>query len=88
MTSADQRTTRRVRVLYFAMLREQAGCAEETVGTAADTAAELYDELGKRHRFALRRADLRVAVNGDLVGWEAPLGDGAEVVFLPPFAGG
>jgi molybdopterin converting factor small subunit len=44
--------------------------------------------LRDRHSFTLSAERLRVAVNGNLCGWQEPLPDGAEVVFIPPFAGG
>ena len=77
-----------VRVLYFAMLREQAGCNEEAVTTPATTPAALYEELQRKHAFTLSAERLRVAVNGDFTRWNAPLGEGDLVVFIPPFAGG
>lgn len=77
-----------VQVQYFAMLRDEAGCGEETVATMASTAAALYDELRSRRGFTLDRARLRVALNGDFAAWDSPLVDGARVVFMPPFAGG
>ncbi len=77
-----------VQVQYFAMLREQAGCGEETIATAADTPAALYEELRSRRGFTLARERVRVALNGEFSSWETPLIDGARVVFMPPFAGG
>ena len=77
-----------LRVRFFAILREEAGCGETEVETAATTAAALYAELRDRHSFTLSAERLRVAVNGNLCGWQEPLPDGAEVVFIPPFAGG
>ena len=77
-----------VHVQYYAVLREQAGASEERVATAAATPASLYDELQARHGFHLARAQLRVAVDGEFADWQAPLADGARVVFIPPVAGG
>ena len=77
-----------VRVRYYAMLREQAGCEEEAVATSAATAAALFDELRRRHGFTLSTGQLRVAVNGEFSRWGAPLAADALVVFIPPFAGG
>jgi molybdopterin converting factor subunit 1 len=77
-----------VRVRYFAILREQSGLDEETVTTAAPTAAELYDELRARHGFVLARERLRVAFNDDFRAWTTPLQDGDTLVFIPPVAGG
>jgi len=76
------------RVLYFASLRDAAGCdAEEAESTHAD-ARLLYAQLRERHGFTLRTESLRLAVNGELVNWERRLADGDEVVFLPPVSGG
>ena len=78
----------RVRLRYYAVLREQAGCGEEAVETAAVDIAGLYDELARRHGFSLGRDRLKVAVNAEFTGWSQPLAEGDEVVFIPPVAGG
>lgn len=78
----------RIHVQYYAVLREQAGRSEELVETTASTASALYDELRARHPFHLARAQLRVAIDGEFATWDAPLADGARVVFIPPVAGG
>jgi molybdopterin converting factor subunit 1 len=77
-----------VHVQYYAVLREQAGLSDERVSTAAATPAALYDELRTRHGLTLARAQLRVAIDGEFADWQAPLKDGARVVFIPPVAGG
>jgi sulfur-carrier protein len=76
-----------VTVLYFASLRDRAGRESETA-VPGGTAAELYDALRERHGFALPRAQLRVAVNGELAPWSRPLAAGDEVAFIPPVSGG
>lgn len=77
----------RVRVRYFASLRDAAGCDEEQVDAAGGLAA-LYEALAARHGFRLPRERLRVAVNGDFAPWDATLAEGDEVVFIPPVSGG
>lgn len=77
-----------VHVQYFALLREQRGLAAETLTTDATDAATLYERLRAEHRFTLPADRLRVAINNDFVPWPAPLIDGAQVVFIPPVAGG
>jgi molybdopterin converting factor subunit 1 len=77
-----------VRVRYFAILREQRGLDEESIATAAATAAELYEELRVRHRFTLPAERLRVAVNDEFGSWGAAVRDGDALVFVPPVAGG
>jgi molybdopterin converting factor subunit 1 len=83
--SAD---VRKVRVQYFAVLREQAGRGEETLATEAHSPAELYESLKASHGLKLPRAVLRVAVNEEFCDWDRPLVDGDHVVFIPPVAGG
>jgi len=78
----------RVRVQYFALLREQAGRSDEALATHARTPHELYTELRARHAFTLPPELLRVAVNDEFGEWAQPLVDGDSVVFIPPVAGG
>lgn len=77
-----------VHIQYFAVLRERAGLSQETVGTTAATAGELYDELAARHPFNLPRSMLRVAINDEFADWSRRLGAGDRIVFIPPVAGG
>lgn len=78
---------RRVRVEYFALLREHAGCRYEEVSTQAATAGGLFAELEARHGFP-RLPSLKVAINEEFRDWDSPLSDGDTVVFIPPVAGG
>ncbi|MCC7257579.1 MAG: MoaD/ThiS family protein [Gammaproteobacteria bacterium] len=77
----------RIRVEYFAVLRERAGRASEQVDTAAATTGELFRELEARHGFP-RLPSLKVAVNAEFADWNRRLVDGDCVVFIPPVAGG
>jgi molybdopterin-guanine dinucleotide biosynthesis protein A len=79
---------RRIEVQYFALLREQAGRARESLETAARTPAELYAELQARYGFSLPADMLRVAVNDEFGEWTQPLVAGDRIVFIPPVAGG
>ena len=78
----------RVKLQYYAILREQAGRQSETVDTTAATPAALYAELAARHGFRLPASQLKVAVNAAFSDWEQRLEDGDEIVFIPPVAGG
>jgi molybdopterin converting factor subunit 1 len=78
----------RLRLRYFASLREAAGRAAESIETAAATPAALYAELAERHGFRLSQAQLQVAVTSAFANWDRPLADDDEVVFIPPVAGG
>lgn len=79
---------RTIHIQYFAMLREQRGCAEERVQTAAPSPSELYLELQNRHALTLPVDSLKVAINGTYSAWDTPLHCGDEVVFIQPVAGG
>lgn len=79
-------------VLYFAWVRERIGMPKERVDTAATTVADLVEELRAREeRYAAAFADLsalRVAVDQELVDFDAPLAGVREVAFFPPMTGG
>ena len=81
-------TLRKIRVQYYALLREQAGRSEEALTTGARTPRELYQELRERYPFTLAPESLRVAVNAEFGEWTQPLAEGDAVVFIPPVAGG
>ena len=78
----------RLKLLYFASLRDAAGVAAEDVETGAADLAALYDAARARHGFALPRGRLRVAVDGAFADWAAAPREGSEVAFIPPVSGG
>jgi molybdopterin converting factor subunit 1 len=78
----------RYRLLYFASLCDAAGCSEESIASDATNLRTLYEELATRHGFTFTPDRLRVAINGAFTGWDHPLADNDEVVFLPPVSGG
>ena len=84
----DPVTQGTITIHYFARLREEAGCTEESVQTQAATARALYEEVRSRHGFGLSMETLKVAVNDRMSDWDAPLQDGDAVLFIPPVAGG
>jgi len=80
-----------VKVLYFASLKEALGVGGESVELPADvaTVGALRDWLVAQGRDKLSSAKhLRCAVNQELTGLEAPVGEGDEVAFFPPVTGG
>jgi sulfur-carrier protein len=81
-----------IEVLYFAWVRERIGLPRERLETRAATVAELVEELRAREdRYAAAFADLtalRVAVDQELVSFDAPLAGAREVAFFPPMTGG
>ena len=79
-------------VLYFAWVRERIGLPKERIETAAATVADLVEELKAREeRYEAAFADLRslrVAVDQELTGFDAPLAGVREVAFFPPITRG
>ncbi len=82
----------KLRVLYFAWLRERIGIGREEVETEAATVADLVAELRAREdRYDLAFSDMeavRCAVDQVLVELDGPLAGAAEVAFFPPMTGG
>lgn len=78
----------KVRVRYFAMLRDAAGVAFEDVAGDFASPAELWAHLAGRRAFPLGPAEVRVSVNAVYVSFDAALRDGDEVAFIPPVSGG
>ena len=81
-------TTRTIRVFYFAILREKAGCGEEQVTTSAESARDLFQELAARYEFGIEVDRLKVVINEVFSDWSSPLSDGDTIAFVPPVAGG
>lgn len=82
----------KLRILYFARLRERFGVAEESVDFPGRTAADLVAQLHARggawaEELAAGRA-FRMAVNQDIVALDAVLPDHAEIAIFPPVTGG
>ena len=83
-----------MRVLYFAWVRERAGCAAEDVapGAGVTTVSDLADflaQLSPGHAAAFAdRTRLRVAVNQEQAGFDSPVAANDEVAFFPPLTGG
>lgn len=77
-----------VTVEYFAAFREQAGMAREVVAIAPQTVADLFGNLASAHGFRDPQSRCKVAVNDELVSWDATVADGDRVLFFPPVAGG
>lgn len=75
-------------VRYFALFREQTGCASETVEWPGGTAAELFQMMSEKHAALKTEAAALVAVNDEMTGWETLLDEGDVVLFFPPVAGG
>ena len=79
---------KRVRVRLFAAFREAAGLEVTDVSTHARSVGELFSELAERLDGLRHEPAALVAVNDDMVSWDAGFEDGDEVLFFPPVAGG
>lgn len=77
-----------VTVRYFAVLRDRRGLGEETLSTECDTIGDFIRELVVRYRLDLAPALIRAAQDGSFVDDSTPLRDGAQIVLVPPVAGG
>ena len=79
-------------VLYFAWVRERVGHPKEKIDTNPATVMDLVNQLRAREpRYEAAFADLdalRVAVDQELTGFDAPLNGAREVAFFPPMTGG
>ena len=82
----------KIRLRYFASLREALGASENVDMPAGSTVSALRDMLlarGGRHAELLARGRaVRCALNQVLCEESAGLSDGAEVAFFPPVTGG
>ena len=83
-----------VKVLYFARLREDLGCAEEAielppgVNTVAGLRAHLMARGSAWRQGLAQGRALQVAVNQDMAQPGTPVKPGDEVAFFPPVTGG
>lgn len=82
----------KIRVKYFASIREAIGQGSESLDTAAASLGALRDELiarGPAYADSLARGKaVRLALNQVMVDESAALTDGSEVAFFPPVTGG
>ncbi len=83
----------KVKILYFASLREAVGCSSETLELAQgiDTLGALRAHLAERgggwQALGAGR-NVRAAQNQRMVGGDAALALGDEIAFFPPVTGG
>jgi molybdopterin converting factor subunit 1 len=80
----------KIRLLFFAVLRDIAGRSEDVIDVPEGTrAGDVWQLLRDRHA-ALRDyvQPPMIAINESYVSADEPLRDGDELAFIPPVAGG
>jgi molybdopterin synthase catalytic subunit len=79
-----------IRVLFFGVLKELAGTADESVTLAANaTVGDLLSQLeGRSPRLKSVLPSVAMSVNEEYAGPDAKLKPGDEVALLPPVSGG
>ena len=82
-----------VKILFFAGLREALGTGTEALALPADVATvgglrDLLAARGEPWAALATTRNLRVAVNQQMVGFDAAVKAGDEVAFFPPVTGG
>ena len=80
--------SKRITVRYFASFRENAGVSKETVELDTATAGDVFELTKARHGSSEPLGHCKVAINDEIVGWDAPVKDGDTVLLFPPVAGG
>jgi len=84
----------KIRVLYFASLREQVGTGSEEIdlpagiATVADLRAHLAGRAGPWATALAGQRLVRTAVNQDMVPAGTTIKAGDEIAFFPPVTGG
>ncbi len=80
----------RVRVLFFGVLKEIVGCAEESIEIGADwTLGTVFESYSQRFETLRgRRSSILFARNHEFASPETPVTDNDEIAFLPPVSGG
>ena len=77
-----------IRIRYFAMFRETAGTAEESLSLDVATARDVFEATSDRHGSREPLGHCKVAINDEMADWDAPVADGDTVLLFPPVAGG
>ncbi|HEX5500923.1 MAG TPA: molybdopterin converting factor subunit 1, partial [Thermomicrobiales bacterium] len=80
----------KVRLRYFAMVREVVGARDEIRAVADGTTVEaLFDAVAAEHpRLAAMKSSLVMMVNQSYVPGDHAIADGDEIAFIPPVSGG
>jgi len=81
----------KLRIRYFASLRETIGCAQEEFDEPAETVGEVRDLLlarGGAYLCLQRNKAVRMALNQVMVNDDIRVFENSELAFFPPVTGG
>ncbi len=80
----------KIRLLYFAVLRDISGTAGEELDVAAGTrASDVWNDLrGRFPKLAAYRGVPMTAINEEYASPDTVLREGDELAFIPPVSGG
>ncbi len=78
----------KIKIKYFASMREAVGKTEEIWETNASTAEELFSHICREYGLNGEYQHLKVAVNEEYATFSKVLKEMDTVVFIPPVAGG
>lgn len=80
----------RIRVLFFGVLKDLVGCADDTIEVAAGTSVgDIFEQYSERFETLRgKRSSILFARNQEFTVPSALLADHDEVAFLPPVSGG
>lgn len=84
----------KIKLLYFAWVRERVGRAEETIDvpdtvrTVADLLAWLRERAPEYDNAFEQAATIRAAIDQQHVKSDAAIADAREIAFFPPVTGG
>ncbi len=79
-----------VRVLFFGMLKDLVGCAEERLEVERGARlGTVFDRYAQRHpRLREMAGSIVLAQNQEFCSPDTEVEDGGEIAFLPPVSGG
>ena len=78
----------KIKVIYFAVLRDLAKKKEEQLSVDPGTTPQsLYDILQEKYSFPDQNT-YKVAINDNFTEWNEPLDQQDIIVFMPPVTGG
>lgn len=79
----------KIKVRYFASLREKAGISQENMTIeAGKDLKDLYLDLSQKYNFPLAANEIKYSVNNEYVEPSISLNENDVIVFIPPVAGG